>query len=231
MFRAQRGPFPFRFPGWVPRRTLVLVMPGRGTLARRNGRAGPDGVVDDDAAERTFRRATHRVPRKARLAHAATVGRSVSVAAPGEPGGGAIARADPVRMGVDARPRANPPLRSPQRRGNWWNAADAFGRQPNAGMTASPPLSRTTRVSGSSGSVARSKALPAGRPLLPAARRVTLPAPRRRPRPACGPRGPSADVRRCRTSSMPRSPARPRTRRSARADTPLRTSATATAAR
>ena len=39
---------------------------------------------------------------------------------------------------------------------------------------------------------------------------VTLPAPRRRPRPACDPRAPSADVRRCRTSSRSRSPARPR---------------------
>ena len=39
-------------------------------------------------------------------------GRSVSVVAPGAPGGGALARADHVRMGVDARPRANPPLRS-----------------------------------------------------------------------------------------------------------------------
>ena len=86
-------------------------MPDRGTLARRNGLAEPDGVVDDNAVERAFRRATTRVPRKARLAHTATVGRSVSVAAPGVPGGGAIARADHVRMGVDARPRANPPLR------------------------------------------------------------------------------------------------------------------------
>ena len=84
-------------------------MPGRGTLARRNGRAGPDGVVDDEP-ERAFRRATTRVSRKARLAHAATVGRSVVVVAPSEPGGGALARADHVRMGVDARPRANPPL-------------------------------------------------------------------------------------------------------------------------
>ena len=56
---------------------------------------------------------------------------------------------------------------------------------------------------------------------------VTLPAPRRRPRPACDPRAPSADVRRCRTSSKPRSPARPRTRRPTRTDTQLRTSATA----
>ena len=56
---------------------------------------------------------------------------------------------------------------------------------------------------------------------------VTLPAPRRRPRPACDPRAPSADVRRCRTSSRSRSPARPRTRRPTRTDTQLRTSATA----
>ncbi len=38
-------------------------------------------------------------------------GRSVSVVAPDEPGGGAFARAGHVRMGVDARPRANPPRR------------------------------------------------------------------------------------------------------------------------
>ena len=56
-----------------PSRTSVLVMPGRGTLARRNGRTGPDGVIDDEP-ERAFRRATTRVPRKARLAHAAAVG-------------------------------------------------------------------------------------------------------------------------------------------------------------
>ena len=56
---------------------------------------------------------------------------------------------------------------------------------------------------------------------------VTLPAPRRRPRPACDPRAPSADVRRCRTSSRSRSPARPRTGRPTRTDTQLRTSATA----
>ena len=56
---------------------------------------------------------------------------------------------------------------------------------------------------------------------------VTLHAPRRRPRPACDPRAPSADVRRCRTSSRSRSPARPRTRRPTRTDTQLRTSATA----
>ena len=37
-------------------------------------RAGPDGVVDDDESKRAFGRATTRVPRKARLAHAATVG-------------------------------------------------------------------------------------------------------------------------------------------------------------
>ena len=79
-------------PGWVPSGTLVLVMPGRGTLARRNGRAGPDGVVDDDERERAFRRATTRVPGKARLAHAATVGPVGVGVAPGEPGGGAIAR-------------------------------------------------------------------------------------------------------------------------------------------
>ena len=36
--------------------------------------AGPDGVVDDDEPKRAFRRATTRVPRKARLAHAATGG-------------------------------------------------------------------------------------------------------------------------------------------------------------
>ena len=42
---------------------------------------------------------------------------------------------------------------------------------------------------------------------------VTLPAPRCRPRPACDPRAPSAAVCRCRTSSMSRSPARPRTHR------------------
>ena len=51
-------------------------MPGRGTLARRNGLVGPDGVVDDDEAKgRSVERPT-RVPRKARLAHAATVGTS-----------------------------------------------------------------------------------------------------------------------------------------------------------
>ena len=41
-----------------------------------------------------------------------------------------------------------------QRRGNWRNAADAFGRQRHADRTASSPMSRTAQVSGSSGSVA-----------------------------------------------------------------------------
>ncbi len=70
----QRGPCLVRSPGWVPSRTSVLVMPGRGTLARRNGQAGPDGVVVDDESARALRRATTRVPRKARLAHGAMVG-------------------------------------------------------------------------------------------------------------------------------------------------------------
>ena len=152
-------------------------------------------------------------------------GRSVSVVAPSEPGGGALSRADHVRVGVDARPRANPPLR------NAGQLAERCGRQRNAGTTASSPMSRTTQVSGKQWVSGAFKALPAVRTLFPAARMVTLPAPRRRPRPACDPRAQSADVRRCRTSSTPRSPVRPRTRRSARADTPLRTSATATAAR
>ena len=65
----------------------------------------------------------------------------------------------------------------------------------------------------------------------PAARVLMRPAPRRRLRPACARRGPNAAARGCRTSSTPRSPARPRTRRPVREDTPPRTSATATAAR
>ena len=73
--RKRQGPagLPALRPGMTSR-TSVLVMPGRGTLARRNGRVGPDGVVDDDEPARAFRRATTRVPRKARLAHASTVG-------------------------------------------------------------------------------------------------------------------------------------------------------------
>ena len=65
----------------------------------------------------------------------------------------------------------------------------------------------------------------------PAARVFTPPAPRGRLRPACVRRAPSADARRCRMSSIPRSPARPQTRPPVREDTPLRTSATARAAR
>ena len=65
----------------------------------------------------------------------------------------------------------------------------------------------------------------------PAARVFTPPAPRGRLRPACGRRAPSADARRCKMSSIPRSPARPQTRPTAREDTPLHTSATARAAR
>ncbi len=73
--RKRQGPagLPALRPGMTSR-TSVLVMPGRGTLARRNGRVGPDGVVDDDEPARAFGRATTRVPRKARLAHASTVG-------------------------------------------------------------------------------------------------------------------------------------------------------------
>ena len=73
VLRAQGWPCLVRSRGWVLGRTSALVMPGRDTLARRNGRAGPDGVIDDEA-ERALRRATTRVPRKARLAHAASVG-------------------------------------------------------------------------------------------------------------------------------------------------------------
>ena len=85
-------------------------------------------MVDYDEAEGAFRRATTRVPRKACLAHAATVGTAVSVVAPGAPGGGALARGDHVRMGVDVG-RARILRTAPQHRGNWRNAADAFGRQ------------------------------------------------------------------------------------------------------
>ena len=48
-------------------------------------------------------------------------GWSASVDAPGAPVGGALARWDHVRMGVDARPRANPPLGSarPGQGGAW----------------------------------------------------------------------------------------------------------------
>ena len=65
----------------------------------------------------------------------------------------------------------------------------------------------------------------------PAVRRITPPAPRHTLRPACVRPTPSADARGCRTASTPQSPARLRTRRATREDTPLRTSATATAAR
>ena len=65
----------------------------------------------------------------------------------------------------------------------------------------------------------------------PAARVFTPPAPRGRLRPACVRRAPSADARRCKMSSIPRSPARPQARPPAREDTPLHTSATARAAR
>ena len=108
-------------------------MPGRGTLARRNGRAGPDGVVDDDEVERALRRATTRVPRKARLAHAAVVGTIR---------GGCCARRAWRRRYRARGPRPDGALtlgrarilRSVlQRRGNWRNAADAFGRQRNVG--------------------------------------------------------------------------------------------------
>ena len=47
-----------------------------GTLARRNGLTGAGRCGRRRRSERAFRRATTRVPRKARLAHAATVGTS-----------------------------------------------------------------------------------------------------------------------------------------------------------
>ena len=72
---------------------------------------------------------------------------------------------------------------------------------------------------------------PTPAPPRPAVRRVTPPAPRHTLRPACVRPTPSADARGCRTSSTPQSPARPRTRRAIREDTPPRTSATATAVR
>ena len=88
-------------------------MPVRGTLARRNAPAGPDGVVDDDKREGALRRATTRVPRKGSSGARGDRGdarwrllRQTSLEA-------ALSRArGPVRMGVDARSRANPPLRS-----------------------------------------------------------------------------------------------------------------------
>ena len=80
--RARRGPCPVRSPGWVPSRTSELACPAG--VPSRDGTAGmgPDVVIDDEP-ERAFRRATSRVPRKARLAHAAAVGTS---------GGGCCAR-------------------------------------------------------------------------------------------------------------------------------------------
>ena len=121
-------------PEWVLSRTSGLVMPGRGTLARRNrpgwaGRRGRrrtrKGVPSSDnpsVAEGSFGARGDRGDGP------------VVVVAPSEPGGGALARADHVRMGVDARPRANPPLR--KRRNNWRSAADT------SGTPAEPPVRR-----------------------------------------------------------------------------------------
>ena len=49
-----------------------------------------------------------------------------------EPGGGVLARADMPGWALTLG-RARILRSAVQRRGNWWNAADAFGRQPNAG--------------------------------------------------------------------------------------------------
>ena len=86
---------------WVPSRTSVLVMPGRGTLARRNGRLGR--TVWSTTTNRRGRSVERPLECRGRLVWRTRRrwGRSVSVAAPGEPGGGAIARGDHVRMGVD----------------------------------------------------------------------------------------------------------------------------------
>ena len=86
---------------WVPSRTLVLVMPGRGTLARRNGRLGR--TVWSTTTNRSGRSVERPLECRGRLVWRTRRrwGRSVSVAAPGEPGGGAIARGDHGRMGVD----------------------------------------------------------------------------------------------------------------------------------
>ena len=139
--RKRQGPagLPALRPGMTSR-TSVLVMPGRGTLARRNGRvwAGRcgrrrrtgEGVPSSDnssAAEGSSGARVDRGNARCRLL------RQASLEA-------ALSRARTTSGWALTLGRARI-LRSASRlRGTWRNATDAFGRQRNAGITASSPM-------------------------------------------------------------------------------------------
>ena len=124
-------------------------MLGRGTLARRNGRAGPDGVDDDDvrkgvpssdnssAAEGSSGARGDRGDDRRRLL------RQASLEA-------ALSRARTTFGWALTLGRARILCSAPQRPGQ---LVERCGCLRNAGRTASSPMSRTTQVSGSSGSV------------------------------------------------------------------------------
>ena len=129
----ESGPCLVWSPGWVPSRTSVLVIPGRSTLARRNGpcwagrcgrrRRVGKGVPSSDhssVAEGSSGARGDRGDDRWRLLRQASLEAALSRARTTSGWALTLGRARILRSAV-------------QRRGNWRNAAHAFGRQPNAG--------------------------------------------------------------------------------------------------
>ena len=83
----------------------VGVGPCRAGVPSRDGTAGLGRTVWSTTTQRKGRSVERPIECRGRLVWRTQQpwGRAVSVIAPGEPGGGAIARGDHVRMGVDAR--------------------------------------------------------------------------------------------------------------------------------
>ena len=121
-------------------RTSVLVMPG-GVLSR-DGTAGLGRTVWSTTTNRRGRSVERQLECRGRLVWRTRRPweRSVSVVAPGAPGGGALARARTTSGWALTLGRARILRSASRRRGTWRNAADAFGRQRNAGITASSPM-------------------------------------------------------------------------------------------
>ena len=110
----------------------VSVIPGRVTLARRNDRAGPDGVVDDEPG-RGVPSSDHQSAAEGSSGARADGGagrcrwlRQTRLEA-------VLSRAQTPSGWALTLGRARILRTAVQRRGNWRKAADAFGRQPTAG--------------------------------------------------------------------------------------------------
>jgi len=111
----------------------------RSGVPSRDGTAGPGRPVWSTTPKRKGRSVERPLECRGRLVWRTrrVWGWSASVVAPGVPVGGALARADHVRMDVDARPRANPPLgpARPGQSGAWSADGRADGtRSRNSGL-------------------------------------------------------------------------------------------------